>query len=110
MESNQRRWELLKKKHDHGPLSPVEVAELSQLQDAMVRFRQRVAPLPLEDSWQLYDELLQKALSKSKPPNTMGHASLRVAAKQWKAAPPFLPLEIAPSLADDADFADNTSE
>ncbi len=46
---NARRVELIKKKHAGG-LAPAEHAELGALQDEMLRFRQKVAPLPLEDA------------------------------------------------------------
>ena len=47
-------------KYDHG-LSPVEEAELALLQDAMHRYIERVAPLPLDAARSLHQEVLQKA-------------------------------------------------
>ncbi len=56
---NARRVELIKKKHGDG-LAPVEHVELAGLQDEMLRFRQKVAPLPLEDARRLHQELLAR--------------------------------------------------
>jgi hypothetical protein len=56
---NARRIELIKKKHAGG-LSPAEHVELGGLQDEMLRFRQKVAPLPLEDAGRLHQELLAR--------------------------------------------------
>src|SRR5262245_59711959 len=50
---NARRIELIKKKHADG-LSPNEHVELGGLQEEMLRFRQKVAPLPLEAARQLH--------------------------------------------------------
>jgi antitoxin (DNA-binding transcriptional repressor) of toxin-antitoxin stability system len=50
-----------------GALTPIEVAELSALQDAMLRYRRRVAPLPLEDARRLHAELLAKAANGQPP-------------------------------------------
>jgi hypothetical protein len=61
-EKNQRRWELIDKKHSCGELTPEETNELSQLQDEMLRYRQQIAPLPLQDTQRLHDELLQQAV------------------------------------------------
>lgn len=44
-----------------GGLTPAEALELAQLQAQMLRWRQRVAPLPLEDARRLHQELLEKA-------------------------------------------------
>jgi hypothetical protein len=63
---NHRRWELIEKKHKQVSLSPTEVVELAQLQEEMLRFRQRIAPLPLEDARRLHDELLRKASGKKR--------------------------------------------
>ena len=46
-ENNRRRCALLDQKYDHG-LSPAEEAELVLLQDAMHRYVDQVAPLPLD--------------------------------------------------------------
>jgi hypothetical protein len=59
-EKNRRRCELIDRKYDHG-LSPSETAELALLQDAMYRYIDKVAPLPLEAARSLHQELLQKA-------------------------------------------------
>jgi hypothetical protein len=57
---NRRRCELIDRKYDHG-LSLTEEAELALLQDAMYRALDRVAPLPLDETRRLHQELLQKA-------------------------------------------------
>jgi hypothetical protein len=44
-----------------GTLTIAEAQELSRLQRAMLRHRQRVAPLPLEDARSLYQDLLARA-------------------------------------------------
>jgi hypothetical protein len=44
---NQRRCDLIDRKYA-GQLTPPEAVELAQLQEQMLRYRQRVAPLPLE--------------------------------------------------------------
>jgi hypothetical protein len=59
-EMNRRRCELIDRKYDHG-LSPAEEAELALLQDAMYRYIDKVAPLPLGEARNLHQELLQKA-------------------------------------------------
>ncbi len=56
---NARRIELIKKKHAGG-LAPAEHVELANLQEEMLRFRQKVAPLPLEDARRLHQELLTR--------------------------------------------------
>src|SRR5262249_33820014 len=66
---NQRRCDLIDRKHA-GSLTPPEAAELAQLQEQMLRHRQRVAPLPLEDARRLHQELLNKAASQ--PPAGTG--------------------------------------
>jgi hypothetical protein len=57
---NQRRGALLDRKYDQG-LTPTEEAELALLQDAMYRYVDRVAPLPLDAARKLHQELLDKA-------------------------------------------------
>ncbi len=59
-EKNLRRAALLDRKYDQG-LSPVEEAELALLQDALHRYVDRVAPLPLDVARALHQELLKKA-------------------------------------------------
>jgi hypothetical protein len=63
---NARRIELIKKKHQGG-LAPTEQVELSGLQDEMLRFRQKIAPLPLEDARRLHQELLVQAAAQKSP-------------------------------------------
>ena len=57
---NQRRCDLIDRKYASS-LTPEETVELGQLQEEMLRHRQRVAPLPLEDARRLHQELLLKA-------------------------------------------------
>jgi hypothetical protein len=57
---NARRAELIKRKYADG-LAPAEVVELAGLQEAMLRYRQMVAPLPLDDACKLHQELLSRA-------------------------------------------------
>lgn len=57
---NHRRCQLIDKEID-GTLTPPEAAELQQLQRAMLRYRHKVAPLPLAAARQLHQELLERA-------------------------------------------------
>ncbi len=59
-EKNQRRCDLIDRKYASG-LTPAEAVELARLQEQMLRYRQRVAPLPLEDARRLHQELLARA-------------------------------------------------
>jgi hypothetical protein len=61
---NARRCELIDRKYA-GALTPQEAIELARLQEEMLRYRQRVAPLPLEDARRLHQELLEKAQRQS---------------------------------------------
>jgi hypothetical protein len=63
---NARRVELIKKKLADS-LSPAEHAELGGLHDEMLRFRQKVAPLPLEEARRLHQELLARAAAQNWP-------------------------------------------
>jgi hypothetical protein len=54
---NQRCCDLIDRKYA-GSLTPAEAVELAQFQDQMLRHRQRVAPLPLEDARKLYQEFI----------------------------------------------------
>jgi hypothetical protein len=63
---NARRIELITKKHAGG-LSPAEHLELANLQDEMLRFRQKVAPLPLEHARRLHQQLLTQAAAQKSP-------------------------------------------
>ncbi len=60
---NHRRCDLIDSKYVRS-LTPTETVELAKLQEEMLRYRQRVAPLPLEDSRRLQQELLTKATSR----------------------------------------------
>jgi hypothetical protein len=57
---NERRCALIDRKYADG-LTAAEAAELAVLQEQMLRYRQRVAPLPLEHARRLHQELLAKA-------------------------------------------------
>jgi len=59
-EKNARRCDLIDRKFASG-ITPAEALELARLQEQMVRYRQKVAPLPLEDARKLHQELLAKA-------------------------------------------------
>jgi hypothetical protein len=54
---NQLRCDLIDRKYT-GTLTPVQAQELARLQALMLRHRQRIAPLPIEDARRLYKELL----------------------------------------------------
>ena len=56
-EKNNRRCDLIDREIE-GTLTPGEALELQELQDEMLRYRKRVAPLPLEDARKLHQELL----------------------------------------------------
>ena len=64
---NARRAELIKRKHATG-LAPAELVELAELQEQMLRYRQKVAPLPLEDARRLHEELLARVAAQKPPP------------------------------------------
>jgi hypothetical protein len=57
---NQRRCDLIDREID-GTLTSAERVELEDLQEQMLRYRHRVAPLPLEPLRKLHQELLEKA-------------------------------------------------
>jgi hypothetical protein len=57
---NDRRCELIDRKYD-GKLTVHEAAELAILQEEALRYRQRVAPLPLDAARRLHQKLLLKA-------------------------------------------------
>jgi hypothetical protein len=63
---NARRVELIRKKHDNG-LAVAEHIELGSLQDEMLRYRQKVAPLPLDHARRLHQELLARAARQKSP-------------------------------------------
>ena len=63
-EKNARRCDLIDRKFAGG-ITPPEALELARLQEQMVRYRQKVAPLPLEDARKLHQELLAKATAAS---------------------------------------------
>jgi hypothetical protein len=65
-EKNNRRCDLIDRKYA-GQLTPAETIELGQLQEEMLRHRQRVAPLPLEDARRLHQELLTKLSAHPSP-------------------------------------------
>jgi hypothetical protein len=57
---NNRRGDLIDREFDGPPLTPAEVVELAGLQEEMLRHRQRVAPIPIEDARRLHQELLAR--------------------------------------------------
>jgi hypothetical protein len=59
-QKNNRQYDLIERKYAGAP-SPTEAVELAQLQEQMQRYRQKVAPLPLEDARRLHQEQLAKA-------------------------------------------------
>jgi hypothetical protein len=61
---NQRRCDLIDREID-GTLTAAETVELHRLQNEMLRYRRRVAPLPLDDARKLHQELLAKAASRN---------------------------------------------
>jgi hypothetical protein len=63
---NARRAELIKRKHAAG-LTSTELVELAGLQEAMLRYRQEVAPLPLDDARKLHQELLTRVAAQKLP-------------------------------------------
>ena len=65
-EKNRRRCFLIDREID-GTISPEEIRELAVLQRQMLEHRDRVAPLPLEATRRLYEELLAKAEAARKP-------------------------------------------
>jgi hypothetical protein len=65
-EKNARRCDLIDRKYGEG-ISPAEALELARLQGQMLRYRQRVAPLPLHDVRRLHQELLARAGSAGAP-------------------------------------------
>jgi len=58
---NERRCDLIERKY-RGALTAPEAMELAALQEEMLRYRQKVAPLALEDARRLHQELLLKAM------------------------------------------------
>lgn len=65
---NARRCDLIDREYDGLPLTLAEKVELAALQDQMLRYRRRVAPLPIEDARKLHQELLAKAAAQQTPP------------------------------------------
>jgi hypothetical protein len=57
---NDRRCELVDRRIA-GTLTPAEATELADLQQQMLRHRDRVAPLPLDYARKLHQELLKRA-------------------------------------------------
>ena len=64
-EKNSRRLGLIHKEC-YGGLTEAEATELGRLQAEMLRYRNRVAPLPLADARKLLEELLLKAAAAQK--------------------------------------------
>jgi hypothetical protein len=65
-EKNRRRCFLIDREID-GTITPEEVRELALLQRQVLDHRDRVAPLPLEATRRLYEELIAKAEAARKP-------------------------------------------
>jgi hypothetical protein len=63
---NNRRCDLIDKEID-GTIAPAEAKELEDLQEQMLRYRHRVAPLPLAYAGRLLAELEAKAAKASGP-------------------------------------------
>jgi hypothetical protein len=63
---NDRRCELIDKEID-GSITSAEQIELEELQEQMLRYRHRVAPLPLAHARHLLDELERKAAQAQLP-------------------------------------------
>jgi hypothetical protein len=59
---NHRRAELVDREIA-GTLTPAEAVELAELQRKMMRYVDRVAPLPIDDARKLHKQLLEKARS-----------------------------------------------
>jgi hypothetical protein len=59
-EKNSRRCDLIDREID-GTLTAAEAQELKQLQAELLRYRQKVAPLPIDAARKLHQELLVKA-------------------------------------------------
>ena len=57
---NNRRCDLIDREFDGPSLTPAGVVELAGLQEEMLRHRQRVAPIPIEDARRLHQELLAR--------------------------------------------------
>jgi hypothetical protein len=57
---NDRRCELVDRQID-GVLTPAEAAELADLQQQMLRYRDHIAPLPLDYARKLHQELMKLA-------------------------------------------------
>jgi hypothetical protein len=57
---NTRRCDLIDKEIESA-LTSAETVELHRLQEEMLRYRRRVAPLPLTEARKLHQELLKKA-------------------------------------------------
>jgi len=66
---NDRRCELVDRKIA-GALTSEEAAELADLQQQMLRHRDRVAPLPLEYARKLHQELLKRMQATESGPST----------------------------------------
>jgi hypothetical protein len=61
---NDRRCELIDRQIE-GTLSPTEATELEDLQEQMLRYRHRVAPLPMARARKLLEDLERKAAQAS---------------------------------------------
>jgi len=66
---NDRRCDLVDRKIA-GTMTPGEATELADLQQQMLRHRDRVAPLPLEHARKLHQELLKRVQTAESSPST----------------------------------------
>jgi hypothetical protein len=64
---NERRCDLIDREFNGPALTAAEMVELAGLQEEMLRYRQRVAPLPIEDARRLHQELLARVAGKDSP-------------------------------------------
>lgn len=62
---NARRFELVDREID-GTLAAGEIGELQDLQDKMLAFRRKVAPLPIDELRELHQQLLEQAQQSSR--------------------------------------------
>jgi hypothetical protein len=69
-EKNARRVALIERKFAGG-LAPSEHGELAELQGEMLRFRRKVAPLPLDAARRLHQDLLARAAVQNSPKWTL---------------------------------------
>jgi hypothetical protein len=97
-EKNDRRCDLIDRKYEGAGLTPAEALELARLQEQMLRYRQRVAPLP----WRTRGACTRNCWRKPLAPRLTHDRSLRLsrdAAHTPPRSPRLRPLRQLPSLA-----------